>query len=78
MIIINNNFWGGLGNLFYFFGILTLIMEFIVFTEFNKFIGGPFWSLGASVMWLLFIVAFSCFIVGANVKKLPIPEKYKK
>ena len=75
---MKNNFWGGLSKLLYFFGFLTLIMELIVFSEFNNFSDGPYWSLGAAVIWLLFFTSITCFIVGANLKNLPVPEKYKE
>lgn len=52
-------------------------MELIVFTEFDKYIDSPYWAIGASVVWLLFILSMTFFIVGANLKHLPTPEKFK-
>jgi hypothetical protein len=74
---MKNDFWGGLSKVLYFFGVVTLIMEFIVFSEFGNYIDSSYWALGAAVMWLLFVIASLFFIVGANIKHLPAPKKYQ-
>jgi len=73
----NEKFWGSLSKSLYFFGGLTLVMEIVVLMEFEKIIDSPLWSIGASVMWLLFLISMILFIVGANIKNFPVPEKHK-
>jgi hypothetical protein len=75
---MKNDFWVGVRNILYFFGISTIILEIVLFSEMEMIIDSPYWALGAAVMWLLFIVGMSLLILGANLKHFPVAEKYRK